>query len=157
MSEPLDPILDPQSVPIRDLSDDPLPSAEEPLGPIANLPSAIEDPWGGRSPTQTVAFMVYDVVGRILRTGHCALRDLIAQAQGDEVVMEGHANDRLQKVVDGRVVDKTAEELAALELPVIPPEKQRAFVSQEDWDLFQSRFAAIEERLRRIEPRPSGL
>lgn len=124
------------------------------------------DPWGGakppkpdisseRNPNQTIPFLVHDASGRILRTGYCSLRDLRTQAQVGEVVLEAEANDHLQKVVNGRIRDKTPEEITQRQEP--PPEKQRAFISQEDWELFQSRFHALDERLKKMEQREPGI
>lgn len=126
----------------------------EPLEPlVTESPESSEapDPWGGRSPNGIVPFLVYDATGRILRTGYCSLQDLAYQAGPGEIVLEGQANDRLQKVVNGRVTDKTAEEIVAAQRPAIPPEKERAFISQEDWTVLQTRLDALNERLRRIE------
>lgn len=55
-----------------------------------------------------VNFVVHDADGVILRTGSCVDTDMPLQAQTGETVIEGEANDELQKVVNGAVVDKTA-------------------------------------------------
>lgn len=147
MSETLDPVF-PEEVPVD-------PRQEGPGGPAAPiiLPQPQPDPWAGRSPTEPVVFLVHDAAGCILRTGHCSLRDLNAQASAGETVLEGQANDRLQKVVAGRITSKSPEEIAATERPEIPPEKQTAFISEEQWSLLQARCAALEARVGKVEQR----
>jgi len=48
------------------------------------------------------SFIVYDETGRILRTGTCSDADLLLQGQ---YVLEGSANDDLQYVSNGAVVN----------------------------------------------------
>lgn len=61
-------------------------------------------------------YIVYDDDGVILSTGVCPDRDFNKQARTGQHVIEGVANDVLQKVVDGKVVDK-----GPTEIPVNPP------------------------------------
>lgn len=56
-------------------------------------------------------FIIYDVAGKILRTGFCPPSMVEAQAHKDEFVMLGNADDSIQKIVDGQVVDKTPAEI----------------------------------------------
>ena len=51
-------------------------------------------------------FVVYDATGLILRSGVCALADMDLQAGAGELVMEGLANDTLEYVVDGAIVQR---------------------------------------------------
>lgn len=60
------------------------------------------------------AFIVFNAVGTILRTGSCQDGDLEHQAQAGEFVIEGVANEATQKIVNKLVVDKPP-------VVVIPP------------------------------------
>ncbi len=51
-------------------------------------------------------YVVYDESGLIVRTGTCQDRDFQAQARDGQFVIEGHADDLTQMVVDGKVTDK---------------------------------------------------
>lgn len=57
-------------------------------------------------------FIVYNASGMILRAGSCAEDSYLMQAGTGELVMEGEANDALQHIVNGQVVDK----------PIPPPQ-----------------------------------
>ena len=62
-------------------------------------------------------FIVYDSNGNILRTGQCPDSMVSIQANTQmETVIEGIADDRMQKIVNGKVVDRPPEE--------IPPDTQ---------------------------------
>ena len=51
-------------------------------------------------------FTIYNSDGEILRVGTCSDRDFLLQAQADEFVIEGFANQETQKVVNDKIVDK---------------------------------------------------
>lgn len=51
-------------------------------------------------------FVIYDSDGTILRTGSCPDEVFALQRSGDEIILEGVADDATQHVVDGVVVDK---------------------------------------------------
>ena len=51
-------------------------------------------------------YIVYNSDGEILRTGRCADEDFDIQAKTGENILEGTARDSIQKIVDGKVVDK---------------------------------------------------
>jgi hypothetical protein len=74
----------------------------------------------------TKNFIIYNSVGKILRCGICSDLDFNIQVSedsgSDEYIMEGTANDHLQKIVDGEVVNKTQEEIDAENPPPIIPE-----------------------------------
>lgn len=53
-------------------------------------------------------FIIYDSSGKILRTGSCPDGDYELQRGADEFIMEGVADDELQMVVDGQIVNKPA-------------------------------------------------
>ena len=55
-------------------------------------------------------YIVYDANGLILRTGVCAEQDFNLQANNDELVMEGAANDSTQMIIDGVVCEKPEPE-----------------------------------------------
>ena len=59
-----------------------------------------------------VQFAIYDDHGAILRTGSCPPFMLDLQIRDGEHLLEGRADARRQKVVGGKVVDKSAEEMA---------------------------------------------
>lgn len=56
-------------------------------------------------------FVVYDSDGKILRGGHCQASTFDHQAQDGEFVMERSANDVRQKIVAGKIIDKTPTEI----------------------------------------------
>jgi len=55
----------------------------------------------------SASFVVYQpATGEILRTGNCSPAALALQAGPGEAVMEGDADDRTDRVVDGQIVPK---------------------------------------------------
>ncbi len=50
-------------------------------------------------------YIVYNDVGKILRTGSCPESDFDLQASEGEFVLEGQANDSTQEIVDGAVAN----------------------------------------------------
>ena len=86
-------------------------------------------------------YIVYDASGLILRTGVCAEQDFNFQANNDELVMEGAANDSTQMIIDGVVCDKqepeelTDEELNTLLQPEVRS-KRNAKLTRSDWTQF---------------------
>ena len=63
-------------------------------------------------------FVIYNSEGTILRTGSCPDEAFALQRHGNELIIEGVANDATQCVVGGAIVDKpelsTAEQTAAV-------------------------------------------
>lgn len=51
-------------------------------------------------------FIIYSTDGVILRTGSCPDEVFALQRSGDELIMEGEADDATQCIVDGEVVAK---------------------------------------------------
>ena len=106
----------------------------------------------------TKQYVIYDVSGRILRTGGCADDDLNIQVQNEnENVMEGNADSVTQKVVEGRIVNKTAGELEndkpfVPEPPELPGpvsfEHQKADISNEQWQNILERLNELERGIR---------
>ena len=98
------------------------------------------------------SFIVYNVQGKILRTGFCQDKNIYGQAGEAEFVMEGEADDITQKVINvgikGKIVDKTPEEIEAdnpkpIEIPV---EKQLANITNEQWQDVLDRFKKLEAK-----------
>lgn len=85
-------------------------------------------------------FIVYDSDGRILRTGTCQDNDFAKQAKAKEFVMEGTANDVTQKIVDGRVMNRTAEEMPKPTFPAQVP----ARITNEQWQDVLCRLRNLE-------------
>jgi hypothetical protein len=87
-------------------------------------------------------YIVYDVSGLILRTGVCADHDLEIQANNDELIIEGIADDSTQMIIDGVVCDKpepeglTDEELIAIAQPEIRARRNERLIKS-DWTQFQ--------------------
>lgn len=61
-------------------------------------------------------YIVYNKEGKILKTGTCTDDSLHLKAQEGEFIIEGEADDRYQRVVDGKVVDILDEELKQKEI-----------------------------------------
>lgn len=90
-------------------------------------------------------FIVYGSGGKILRTGTCQDRDFAKQSKQHEYILEGEANDSIQKIVNGKVVDKTPEEVTA-DNPT-PPENQRpAYITNKQWQAVLDRLADLESK-----------
>ena len=86
-------------------------------------------------------YIVYDASGLILRAGVCAEQDFNFQANNDELVIEGVANDSTQMIINGVVCDKPEpEELTDEELnTLLQPEvrfKRNAKLTRSDWTQF---------------------
>ena len=83
-------------------------------------------------------YIVYDANGLILRTGVCAEQDFNFQANNDELVMEGAANDSTQMIIDGVVCEKpepedlTNKELIAIIQPEIRVRRNERLIKS-DW------------------------
>lgn len=60
-------------------------------------------------------FIIYEMGGTIIGEGTCAADDLaIQRVEKGKFILEGVANSFTQKVVGGKVVDKTPAEITAL-------------------------------------------
>ena len=97
-------------------------------------------------------YFVYNVVtGKIVSTGSCSDRSFALQKEvrekGDLKFMEGQVDQVRQKVVEGKVVDKTQVEIDAdfLVESVVPAEKRIKYVIQEEWDMLMTRVAKLEK------------
>lgn len=87
-------------------------------------------------------FVVYDQHGNILRTGSCPDHDLKLQGEN---TMEGTADDATQKIVDGKVVDKTPEEIERDNptIPEVPEDDQQAFITKKQWQKVTDKLAEL--------------
>ncbi len=58
-------------------------------------------------------YTIYNKKGEILRVGQCPndMFNLQVHPERGEQIIEGLANDRTQKVVDGKIANKTLEEI----------------------------------------------
>jgi len=98
-------------------------------------------------PKSVKSYIVYDSNGKILRTGICQNIDFELQKKDGEFIIEGRANDALQKIVDGKIVDKTAEEIEAEKPPEpepIPYEQQRANITNKQLQEILARLNKLE-------------
>jgi len=91
-------------------------------------------------------FIVYDKTGRILSIGHCQKNVLHKQAGKNQFAMEGAANDITQKVVKGKIVDKTLAEIERdnPKTPVKPFREQRAKITNEQLQAILDRLTVLE-------------
>jgi hypothetical protein len=92
-------------------------------------------------------FVVYnEATGLIVASGHCQDRAFVKQAGKDEVVMEGVASDVRQKIVDGKIVDKTLEEIERdnPKTQPVPFEKRRANITNEQLQNILTRLERLE-------------
>ena len=88
-------------------------------------------------------YIVYNRDGEILRTGMCPDSMVRIQAQGEgELVMEGKANDIEHKIINGKIIRKTEEEIALIKKEMEPDPKER-LISQRMHEIM--RRQAIEE------------
>jgi len=69
-------------------------------------------------------YIVYDREGKILRTGICPDDMMEIQAQKDEFVMEGVANDIEDKIIDRQVIRRTEEEINMIKERMKPDPKE---------------------------------
>lgn len=97
------------------------------------------DPW--------IEYYVHDGA-RILRTGHCPRSLLVRQAHKGQVAVEGFANDRNEKIVNGVKVAKTRQEIAATQDPIgeIIPGENIVIIKQKEWDDLIRRIEKLETK-----------
>lgn len=91
-------------------------------------------------------YIIYDKKGKILRVTTCSPAMSKIQAKEDEFMMEGTADDATQKVANGKIVDKTPEEIEA-DNPVIPEldvEDQPILITRGQWRSIMNRIEELE-------------
>jgi len=93
-----------------------------------------------------VVARLYDKSGRILRTGGCPRDIFELQAHKDEFIIEGTANDVTQKIVDGKVTNKTSEEIEAEKLPKISFEERTTHITNKQWQEVLDRIKELESK-----------
>lgn len=79
-------------------------------------------------------FTVYkEATGKILRTCKCpdAMVSLQYKESDGEAIVMGISNDRIQKVADGKIIDKLPEEIDAIVIP--SPDAQPFRVTRLMW------------------------
>lgn len=88
-------------------------------------------------------WLVYNDGGEILRAGCTSSDDIVNKVrEPGEYVMEGVADQRTQKIVDGKIVDKAP---GAMPQPRVSTAKSEpAKITQEEWDELEQRVAALE-------------
>ena len=93
-----------------------------------------------------IQFIIYNNDGKIIRVGVCSepLYDL--QAQEGEKIIVGNADPTKHKIVDGKRVDKTPQEIMAdtSEEMVIPVEEKQASITNQMWQDLMDRLDALE-------------
>jgi hypothetical protein len=86
------------------------------------------------------SYIIFDpLTGEILSTGTCVSAKLPLPPAG-MAVMRGSANDAFQKIVDGKVVDKSPNELP----PPRPKAPPRKILLQSEWDDLINRIDKLE-------------
>lgn len=90
-------------------------------------------------------FIIHDEQGKILRTGCCQHIDFDFQAHSNEFVIEGIAIADRQKIVNGRVVDKTSQEIEAEKSPEIPVSRRPASITNKQWQDVLKRLIMLEK------------
>ena len=90
-------------------------------------------------------YTVFDPsTGKILRSGTCQSRDVVLQANHGETVIQGEADDIKQKVVDGKIANKTQAEIDADKPPEVKPEDMPANITNKQWQDMQDRITQLE-------------
>ena len=89
-------------------------------------------------------FIVYNTNGKILRTGSCQDHMLKKQARINEFVIEGKADDAKQKIVNGKVADKTQAEIDTNKPKPIPEDDMPAHITNKQWRNMQDRITQLE-------------
>lgn len=89
--------------------------------------------------------IIYDNTGKILRQIQCPSTLSLLQAKKGEFVMEGVANDSTQKIVAGKVVDKTPEEIEA-DNPPTPERQNLVLITRGQWQDVLDRLDKLEIR-----------
>lgn len=90
-------------------------------------------------------FIVYNIDGKILSTGLCQNSTFHKQARKGEFIIEGKAYDGTQKIVDGKIVNKSPQEL--------PQPKAKVIITKENQTitLTKGQLANIYARLAALE------
>lgn len=100
------------------------------------------------------AYTVYNQqTSKIVKSGVCPDDMMDIQTGGDAslTVIEGHSRDDKQKVVNGRIVDKTHAEIEAdkFVLPVIPEEDRSADITKGQLNSILENIELLRARINR--------
>jgi len=94
-------------------------------------------------------YVIYDKTGTILRQVQCSESMGRIQAKENEFIMQGTANDRYQKIVDGKIVNKSPDEIVRDNPETeIPKEKRARVISNEQWDGIMARIESLESEAK---------
>ncbi len=91
------------------------------------------------------SYIIFNDGGKILRCGICAGDDFKKQAKDSEFVMEGRANDTTQKIVGGKIVNKTPAEIAVDNPLPVSFENRIANITNEQYQKLLERISALEK------------
>lgn len=92
-------------------------------------------------------YIIYNIAGKILRTGVCSDTSFGLKAKMGEFIMRGTADDVTQKIINDKVVNKTPKEIEAEKPPspvLVPFEQQRANITNEQWQNTLNRIIKLE-------------
>ena len=93
-------------------------------------------------------YAVYDATGKIVRITGGILRyaQLQVRAGQNLLQVDNDVDDRIHKVVDGKLVNKTPEEIEAEKAPTppeIPESEKPAHITNEQWQDVLKRIEAL--------------
>jgi len=95
-------------------------------------------------------YIVLNMNGHLVSSGRCPNRDFDKQAdkKKNETVIEGFIDQRKQKIVGGKVVNKTAAEIEADNPapPEIPESQRSANITNEQWQGILNRLDNLEAK-----------
>ena len=95
-----------------------------------------------------VPYFCYDDEGVIRKFGFCQTKDLELQGKRHGWhVEEGIAHDSKQKMKDGKLVNKTPEEIEADRPPRGKIEDEMMFISKKDWQELNTRLNNLEDKV----------
>jgi len=95
-------------------------------------------------------YIIHDKTGKILRTVICHPTVAAVQVGEGEFIMEGTANDVIQKVVDDgeleRIVNKTPEEIKAEKPSERSKDEQIVYITNRQWQDVLDRLGILETK-----------
>ncbi len=90
-----------------------------------------------------VHFVRHDGAGNIIGTGICSRKNFLHKITCGDFLIESNGNERENKIVDGKVVKKSVNEIKPI--PAIKENvKPILRIFQEDWDALVARVEALE-------------
>lgn len=95
-------------------------------------------------------FIVHTGIGKILRTGSCPDNAFELQAHNEgEFLLEGVAKRKTQKIIKGKIVNKTPEEIEVDKPPESEPishEQQQVNITNKQWRDVIDRLNVLEQK-----------